>query len=40
MPLLRLADSTGIELNQYGIEKLSKDIKDFIHEKLKSENIY
>ena len=36
MPLLRLDDSTGVKLNQYGIEKLSEDIQDFMNEKLKS----
>lgn len=38
MPLMRLADSRGIELNNYGIEALTKSINKFIKNKLESEN--
>ena len=30
MPLLRLADSRGIEINNYGIEQLNNSINNFI----------
>ena len=38
MPLMRLADTRGIELNKYGIEDLSTSITNFINEKLQSGN--
>ena len=38
MPLIRLADSRGIELNNYGINELSESINNFINSKLRSEN--
>ena len=38
MPLIRLADSRGIELNNYGIKELSESINNFINSKLRSEN--
>ena len=38
MTLMRLADSRGIELNNYGIEDLTKSINRFIKNKLESEN--
>jgi GTPase SAR1 family protein len=38
MPLIRLADSRGIELNNYGINELSESINNFINSKLRREN--
>ena len=38
MPLIRLADSRGIELNNYGIDELNESINNFIKSKLRSEN--
>ena len=38
MPLIRLADTRGIELNKYGIDELSTSITNFINEKLQRGN--
>jgi septin family protein len=38
IPLLRLADSRGIELDNYGIEKLSESINRFINDKIERGN--
>ena len=38
IPLLRLADSRGIELDKYGIEKLSESINRFINDKIERGN--
>ena len=38
IPILRLADSRGIELDNYGIGKLSESINRFINDKIESGN--
>ena len=38
MPLIRLADTRGIELNKNGIDELSTSITNFINEKLQRGN--
>ena len=37
-PLIRLADTRGIELNSYGVEQLSESIESFITTKIKEGN--